>query len=59
MWEEGEAFRKLHIKLREIQYDREEIEKLKKNRNKAKTVKKSGTLPSVPLDGFSNVTSII
>lgn len=44
--------------MREVQYEREDIEKLKKNRNKHKTVKKSGTvLPSVPTDGFSNVNS--
>lgn len=56
MWEEGEAFKKLNLKLREIQSEREEIERLKKNRNKQKTLKKS-TLPAVPIDGFSGNTS--
>ncbi|CDW74566.1 protein kinase domain containing protein [Stylonychia lemnae] len=57
VWEEGEAFKKLHIKLREIQREKEEIEKLKKNRNKVKSVKKSASvLPSVPTDGFSNIS---
>lgn len=56
IWEEGEAFRKLHIKLREIQHEKEDIEKMKKNRNKTKSVKKSASvLPSVPTDGFSNI----
>ena len=58
IWEEGEAFRKIHQKLREIQHEKEEIEKLKKNRNKNKSVKKTpSVLPSVPTDGFSNVSS--
>jgi hypothetical protein len=36
VWEEGEAFRRLHLKLKEVSFEREEIEKLKKNRNKNK-----------------------
>ena len=52
MWEEGEAFRKLNQKLKEIQVDKEEIEKMKKNRNKNKGLRAKG-LPSVPTDGFS------
>lgn len=52
VWEEGEGFKKLHLKLKEIQLEKEEIERLKKNRNKSK-VKKSNNLPAVPVDGFS------
>jgi hypothetical protein len=33
--------------------EKEEIEKLKKNRNKSKTLKKGSSLPAVPTDGFS------
>lgn len=36
--------------------ERDEIEKLKKNRNKSKSVKKTGSLPQVPFDGFSNAS---
>jgi hypothetical protein len=51
IWEEGEAFKKLQLKLKEITNEKEEIERLKKNRkNKAKK-------PAVPTDGFSNGTS--
>ena len=52
IWEEGEAFRKIHSRLQEIQVDKEDIERLKKNRNKSK-VQKKGNLPLVPTDGFS------
>ena len=38
-------------KLREIQAEKDEIERLKKNRNKSKLKK---GLPAVPTDGFSN-----
>ena len=55
MWEEGEGYKKLHAKLKEIQNDKEEIERLKKNRNKLKQ-KKNG-LPAVPVDGFSGSAS--
>jgi hypothetical protein len=41
------------LKLKEISNEKEEIEKLKKNRNKTKALKKSTTLPAVPMDGFS------
>lgn len=34
--------------------EKEEIEKLKKNRSKNKTLKKGTSLPSVPVDGFNN-----
>eukprot|EP00347_Sterkiella_histriomuscorum_P019462 403341542 len=58
VWEEGEAFRKLYTKLREIQFEKDEIERMKKNRNKQKNVKKTpGALPSVPTDGFSSISS--
>jgi hypothetical protein len=43
------------MKLKEIQAEREEIDKLKKNRNKNKVVKKGQSLPAVPTDGFSNI----
>jgi hypothetical protein len=56
VWEEGEAFKKLNQKLREINADKEEIERLKKNRNKQKVIKK-GALPAVPTDGFSGNTA--
>lgn len=58
-WEEGEAFKKLHSKLKEIQREREEIEKLKKNRNKSKGMKKNGSLPQVPFDGFQNTSTAL
>lgn len=51
VWEEGEAFKKLNLKLKEITADKEEIERLKKNRNKQKL--KKNLLPAVPTDGFS------
>jgi hypothetical protein len=35
-WEEGEAFRKVNQRLREIQLEKEEIEKMKKNRKNYK-----------------------
>ena len=53
VWEEGEAFKKLHLKLKEIQSEKDEIERLKKNRNKQKLKKTGGSLPAVPTDGFS------
>ena len=43
VWEEGDLFKKLHTKLREIQVDKEEIDKLRKNRNKVKSMKKSSS----------------
>lgn len=54
IWEEGEGFKKIHQKLKEIQNEKDEIERLKKNRNKHK-LKKNGSmvLPAVPVDGFS------
>lgn len=52
VWEEGEGFKKLNLKLKEITADKEEIERLKKNRNKQKSLKKN-LLPAVPTDGFS------
>ena len=51
VWEEGEGYKKLHAKLKEISNEKDEIERLKKNRNKLKQ-KKNG-LPAVPTDGFS------
>jgi hypothetical protein len=42
--------------LKEIQYNKEEIEKLKKNRSKVKQAKKGNNLPSVPYDSFVNVS---
>jgi hypothetical protein len=53
MWEEGEAIIKLQTRLREIQLEKEEIEKLKK---RAKSFKKSkATLPQVPVDAFGRM----
>ena len=42
--------------IREIQSEKDEIERLKKNRNKHK-LKKNGNLPAVPTDGFSGNNS--
>ena len=56
VWEEGEAFRKLTLKHKEIQVEKEEIEKLKKNRNKGSKIVKKNGLPAVPTDGFSGLT---
>lgn len=56
MWEEGEAIIKLQTRLREIQMEREEIEKLKK---RTKQSKRNGNgnqskmpPPATPYDGF-------
>lgn len=55
MWEEGEAILKLQTRLREIQVEKDEIEKLKK---RAKSSKKNASsnnskiLPPVPVDAF-------
>lgn len=45
------------MKLKEINYEKEEIEKLKKYRNRNKISKKS-SLPSVPTDGFVSSQSL-
>ena len=47
-WEEGDAFRRINQRLREIQLDKDEIEKLKKSRKNKATKNK---LPMVP-DAF-------
>ena len=47
-WEEGDAFRRINQRLREIQLDKDEIEKLKKSRKNKGTKTK---LPMVP-DAF-------
>jgi hypothetical protein len=57
-WEEGEAFKKIKQRLSEIMAEKEEIEKLKKNRNKNKSLKKGTSLPSVPVDGFNSNSSM-
>ncbi|CDW76433.1 protein kinase domain containing protein [Stylonychia lemnae] len=56
IWEEGEVFKKIHQKLKDIQREKEQIERLKKSSNKSKSIsKKIGKeLPQVPQDGFSN-----
>ena len=54
-WEEGESILKLQTRLREIQNEKEEIEKLKKrakNQRKSNGVSGSKTLPPVPTDAF-------
>ena len=66
MWEEGEAIIKLQTRLREIQLEREEIEKLKK-RSKSKRGANSSAAhqankmlpPPAPYDGYGrgNLTS--
>ena len=64
MWEEGEAIIKLQTRLREIQLEREEIDKLKKRakqaskRNNANGGSANGSgsrmlPPPVPMDGFA------
>ena len=45
MWEEGEAFRKLHQRMREIQKDKDEIEKLKKSSKQSNKNKNSTKRP--------------
>lgn len=50
MWEEGEAILRLQTRLKEIQNDKEEIEKLK--RRSKPTKKEKNKLPMVPTDGF-------
>eukprot|EP00350_Pseudokeronopsis_sp_OXSARD2_P011001 CAMPEP_0170553866 /NCGR_PEP_ID=MMETSP0211-20121228/11704_1 /TAXON_ID=311385 /ORGANISM="Pseudokeronopsis sp., Strain OXSARD2" /LENGTH=436 /DNA_ID=CAMNT_0010862487 /DNA_START=666 /DNA_END=1976 /DNA_ORIENTATION=- len=57
-WEEGEASKKLKQRQQEIQQQKEEIERLKKNRIKCKSLKKGASLPSVPYDGFSSIGSM-
>ena len=41
--------------MKEIAIEREEIEKLKKNRNKNQS-SKNRNIPSVPADGFSSIS---
>lgn len=51
VWEEGEAFRKINHRLREIAQEKEEIEKLKKSRKGGKVAQANRKLPMVP-DAF-------
>lgn len=54
MWHEGEAYRKITTRIQQIQIEKEEIEKLKKNRKrdiKLQNKNKMSNLPSVP-DAF-------
>jgi hypothetical protein len=51
VWEEGEAFRKINLRLKEIAMEKEEIEKLKKSRKGAKEKVVNRKLPMVP-DAF-------
>jgi len=58
MWEEGEAIIKLQTRLREIQIEREEIEKLKKRAKQSKRIGASASSskmppPATPYDGFA------
>lgn len=70
-WEEGEAFRKVNSRLREIQQEKEEIERLKKNFKKSgknSTVSKSekiknaasafGDVFAQPLDIFDSCNNL-
>jgi len=57
MWEEGEAIIKLQTRLREIQLEREEIEKLKKRSKSKRGVNSSQAAskmlpPPAPYDGY-------
>jgi len=54
MWEEGEAIIKLQTRLREIQLEREEIEKLKKRAKQNKRSNGNGRMlpPPAPYDGM-------
>ena len=58
MWEEGEAIIKLQTRLREIQLEKEEIEKLKKRAKSSKRNNASVKIqpPPVPLDAFGRST---
>ena len=51
VWEEGEAFRKINYRLKEIAIEKEEIEKLKKSRKGGKVSTVNRKLPMVP-DAF-------
>lgn len=52
VWQEGEAYRKVNLRLKELQLEKEEIEKMKKNRKRdSKIAKKANGLPQVP-DAF-------
>lgn len=51
VWEEGEAMIKLQTRLREIQAEKEEIEKLKK-KTKQQAAKRVNGKPLVPTDAF-------
>ena len=61
MWEEGEAIIKLQTRMREIQQEKEEIEKLKKRAKSSKRGQANGNAangkmppPPVPMDGFAS-----
>lgn len=55
VWEEGEAILKLQTRLRDIQSEKDEIEKLKKKtKQQGKRVTQNGkVLPPVPTDAFA------
>ena len=53
MWEEGEAILRLQTRLKEIQLEKDEIEKLKRrSKGTKKASSQNGKLPMVPTDGF-------
>lgn len=52
MWEEGEAIIKLQTRLREIQLEKDEIDKLKK---RAKAQRRKQIAPPVPVDAFGRM----
>jgi hypothetical protein len=51
MWEEGESILRLQIRLKEIQSEKEDIDRMK--RRSKSTKKDKNKLPLVPTDGFS------
>ena len=54
LWQEGEAYRKINNRLKDLQAEKDEIEKMKKNRkreNKQANKQKPNGLPQVP-DAF-------
>jgi len=53
MWEEGESIIKLQTRLREIQLEKDEIDKLKKRANAYRRNK--ANLPPVPVDAFGRM----
>jgi hypothetical protein len=58
MWQEGEAYRKINQRIQQIQIEKEEIEKLKKNRKRDSKLQNKAKLNNLPLvpDAFGHTT---